>query len=453
MQKNSSGNPPRTPINSGRFLALGFAVVILIGTLLLMLPVSSADGVSLSPLSALFTATSAVCVTGLTVINVSEVLSRFGQVILLCLIQVGGLGFLAFSTMLFMLIGRRITLKDRLVLRESLGIEQLNGLTGLISWVFKMTLCAEGSGALLLSFFFIPRFGWGEGIFLSVFHAVSAFCNAGFDLLGSSSLLEFQSEPMLLMPLMLLIMTGGLGFALIGDMLRSRRFSKMSVHTRLVLIMTGILILSGALLTGILEWNNPATLGGMDSLWEKLMNSLFQSVTLRTAGFSAIDQAALRPASKLLSCIYMFIGAAPASTGGGVKVTTFAVLLLLIGSIARGREQTTLFRHTLPRQQSERAACVLLIAFAVVIMDILILSIAEPLQQFIDVMFEAVSAFGTVGLSCNLTPSLSLWGRLTVIVTMFIGRVGPLTLTLAIARRQGAVKDKLRYPDADIMIG
>ncbi len=455
MQKNASEKniPPRTPVNSGRFLALGFAAVILIGTLLLMLPISSAGSAALSPLSALFTATSAVCVTGLTVINVSEALSRFGQVVLLCLIQVGGLGFLVFSTLLFMLIGRRITLKDRLLLRDSLNTEQLSGLLSLIVWVFKMTACVEGAGALLLSLYFIPHYGWAEGSFMSIFHSISAFCNAGFDILGSSSLIALQHEPLVLIPLMLLITVGGLGFALISDLVHNHRFSKMTVHTRLVLIMTGILTASGAVLIGILEWNNPSTLGAMDSIWQRILNSLFQSVTLRTAGFAAIDQASLTPASKLLCSVYMFIGAAPASTGGGVKLTTFAALILLIASIARGQQQTVLFRHTLPRHQTERATCVFLIAFAVVIADILLLSIAEPAHSLADIMYESVSAFATVGLSCNLTPSLSVFGRLIVIITMFIGRVGPLTLTLAIARRQSTVRDKLKYPDVDIMIG
>ncbi len=455
MQRNASekSSIPRAPINSGKFLALGFGAIILVGTLLLMLPISSAGRNSLSPLSALFTATSAVCVTGLTVINVSEALSRFGQIVLICLIQVGGLGFLVFSTVLFMLIGKRITLKDRLLIRESMNTDQLSGLLPLLMWVLRLTACVEGAGALLLSFYFIPHYGWGEGLFMSIFHAISAFCNAGFDLLGDSSLIAFYHEPMVLIPLMLLITVGGLGFALISDLMRSRRFSKMAVHTRLVLIMTGILTISGAVLIGALEWNNPSTLGGIESIWHRILNALFQSVTLRTAGFAAIDQAALTPAGKLLCSVYMFIGAAPASTGGGVKLTTFAALVLLIGSIARGREQTVLFKHTLPRHQTERATCVFLIAFAVVIVDILLLSIAEPMHQFADIMYESVSAFATVGLSCNLTPSLSIAGRLIIIVTMFIGRVGPLTLTLAIARRQSTVKDKLRYPDADIMIG
>ncbi len=443
----------KQPLNSGKLLALGFAAVILIGTLLLSLPVSSAQDTRLPVFDALFTATSAVCVTGLSVINVSASLSRFGQVVLMCLIQVGGLGFMAFSTLLFMAVGKRISLKNRLLIRESLNTDQLSGLLSMVKWVFGVTLCIELIGAALLSIRFIPRYGAGEGIFLSIFHSVSAFCNAGFDILGPDSMISLNHDPLILFPLMLLITCGGIGFALMADVLKNRRFSRLSVHTRLVLVVSGILTVSGALFILLLEWNNPATLGGMDSLWQKLMNALFQSVTLRTAGFAAVDQAALRPATKLLSSVYMFIGAAPASTGGGVKLTTFVALLMLAGSIVRGREQAVLFRHTISRKLMERAACVFLIAMGVVILDIFLLSVAEPAQDFVSVMYEAVSAFATVGLSCNMTASLSVFGRLLIIVTMFIGRVGPLTLALAISRRQSASRDKLRYPEADIMIG
>jgi len=449
----TKNTPQKQPINSGMYLALSFAAVILVGTLLLTLPAASAGQERLSILDSLFTATSAVCVTGLTVITPAADLTRFGQTVLLCLIQVGGLGFLTFSTLLFVLIGKRITLKDRLVIRESLNTDQLNGLNRLILWIFGLTIGIEATGAALLAIRFVPQYGWGEGLYLSVFHSISAFCNAGFDLLGSDSLISVQDEPLLLFPLMLLITSGGLGFALMSDVIRNRRFSRLSVHTRLVLILTAVLTLSGAFFVLILEWNNPATLGGMDSVWQKIMNALFQSVTLRTAGYASVDQAALRSSTKLLSAVYMFIGAAPASTGGGVKVTTFAALLLLVGSIARGREQVVLFRHTLSRKQLERAMCVFLIAIAVVVMDILILSALEPSQPLANVMYEAVSAFATVGLSCNMTGSLSAAGRLIIIPTMFIGRVGPLTLALALSRRQSASRDKLKYPEADIMIG
>ena len=235
--------------------------------------------------------------------------------------------------------------------------------------------------------------------------------------------------------------------------MRNRRFSKMEVHTRLVLAMTGILTLSGAVFILLLEWSNPYTLGAMESPWTRLMNALFQSVPLRTAGFASVDQASLRPATKLLSSVYMFIGAAPASTGGGVKMTTFAALILLVVSIARGREQAVLFSHTLSRRLLERAMCVFLIAFGVVFADVLLLSMAEPGHLLIDVLYESVSAFATVGLSCNMTGTLSLPGKLLVIVTMFIGRVGPLTLALALAKGQNNAKDKLKYPEAHIMIG
>ena len=442
----------KNPLNGGKFLCLGFAALILLGTILLALPVSSATSSGIGLFQALFTATSSVCVTGLTVINAGQDLSRFGQVVLMLLIQVGGLGFLVFSTLLFVIIGKRITLKDRLLIRESMNTDQLSGLIRLVEWAFLLTISVELTGAAILSIRLIPRFGWGEGIFMSVFHAVSAFCNAGFDLLGSDSLISLQSDPLILFPIMLLITTGGLGFALLSDLVHNRRFSRMAVHTRLVLLLSAIMTVSGTLFVLLLEWNNPATLGALP-FWERIMNALFQSVSLRTAGFASIDQAALRPATKLLSSVCMLIGAAPASTGGGVKLTTFACLILLVVSIARGREHAVLFRHTIPRKQMERAACVFLIAIAVVFLDILLLSVFEPAHALEDVMYEAISAVATVGLSCNMTGSLSVAGRIIIIITMFIGRVGPLTLALAIGRQQSASKDKIRYPEAQIMIG
>jgi len=442
----------RQPLNSAQLLAVGFAAIIAIGTVLLALPAAS-QGEQLSIPDALFTSTSAVCVTGLTVIIPAQQLTRFGQIVLISLIQIGGLGFMAFSTLLFMIIGKKLTLKNRLLLRESLNTDQLSGLLDLIKWIFVLTIGVELLGAALLSIRFIPKYGLGEGIFMSIFHSISAFCNAGFDLLGSDSLISVQNDPFILLPLMLIIICGSMGFTVMTDVIRSRRFSRLSVHSKLVLILTGILLASGALFTLLLEWNNPETLGGMESAWQKVLNALFQSVTLRTAGFSAVDQSSLNQSTQFLSCLYMFIGAAPASTGGGVKLTTFASLLLLIRTIAQGGEQTVIFKHSIPRKTLERAACILLIALGVVFIDVLLLSIAEPDQPLIHIMYEAVSAGATVGLSCNMTGSLSLAGRFIIIFTMFIGRVGPLTLALALAHRQSPGKDKLKFPEAHIMIG
>ncbi len=434
-------------------LVLSFALLILIGTVLLSLPVSSLGETPIPVPDALFTATSAVCVTGLTVITPAADLSRFGQIVLICLIQVGGLGFLTFSTLLFMILGKRLTLKNRLVLRESLNTDSLSGLTGLIRWIFTLTISIELTGAALLAIRFIPQYGPGEGVYLSIFHAVSAFCNAGFDLFGANSLIPLNNDPLILIPVMLLITFGSMGFTVMSDIIENRRFSRLSVHTRLVLILSGTLTLSGALFTALLEWNNPSTLGSLPGIWEKLLNSLFQSVTLRTAGFAAVDQASLRQSTKFLNCLYMFIGAAPASTGGGVKLTTFASLIMLVISIAQGREQTIVFKHTISRKTLERAACILLIAVGVLFTDILLLCITDPSQPLSSIMYEAVSALATVGLSCSMTGSMSAAGRLIIIVTMFIGRVGPLTLALALASRQTTVRDKLKYPEAGILIG
>lgn len=439
------------PLNSSRFLCCGFALAILIGTVLLSLPVSSSSGRGIGLMNALFTSTSSVCVTGLSVISSAADLSLFGQIIQLLLIQVGGLGFMVFGTLLFMLVGRKITLRNRLLLSESMNTTRLSGLLRLIYWVFGLTLAIELCGAALLSIRLVPEFGPARGLFMSLFHAVSAFCNAGFDLFGDS-LLSRANDPLIVLTTALMIILGGLGFTLMVDIINNRRFSRFTVHTRLVLTVTGLLIVSGWLITLATEWSNPGTLGSLPPA-SRFMNALFQSITLRTAGFASISQKALRPATKVISMIFMFIGAAPASTGGGVKLTTFSVLCLMVTANAKGRDQALVFGHTVPKGTVQRAMSLFLIAFAVVLMDTVLLSLIEYRLDFIDVMFEAVSAFGTVGLSCDLTGQLSLAGRIVVIITMFIGRVGPLTLTLAIARRQNRNAEKIRYPEAGIMIG
>ncbi len=439
------------PLNSSRLLAAGFAAMILLGACVLALPAASSSDRGIGFMNALFTATSSVCVTGLSVIDVSRALSRFGQTVQLLLIQMGGLGFMVFGTFFFAVIGRRITLRGQLLLSESMNAPNLSGLMRLIYWVLGLTLGIELAGAALLAIRFVPEYGWGEGAFMSLYHAVSAFCNAGFDLFGSS-LVGRADDPLVLFTLMALITLGGLGFALMADVLSNGRFSRLSVHTRLVLAVSAVLTATGCLLTLLLEWRNPGTLGAMPPA-RRLMNALFQSVTLRTAGFASFSQAALRPATKVVSMIYMFIGAAPASTGGGVKLTTVSVLVLMAVSVARGQEETTVFHHTVPRGTVQRAMTVVLIALAIVLADVVALALIEPGLDFINVMYEAVSAFGTAGLSCDLTPRLSAAGRSLIIATMFAGRVGPLTLALAIARRQSRGGSSIHYPSADIMIG
>ena len=437
---------PKKHFESSRVVVLGFTLIILAGAILLALPVSGGQGRSIGFLDAFFTATSAVCVTGLSVIDVSAQLSRFGQFVLLLLIQTGGLGFMAFGVAILLALGRRISLREKRLIQESMNTDQLSSTIILMRKVLLVSLIVESAGMLLLAFRFVPVYGWNDGLFYSLFHAVSAFCNAGFDLFGNS-LLSFAGDPLVLMPIMLLIICGGLGFSVLADLVLEK---KLSLYTHLVLWSTGILLLSGFALTLFAEWN-----GALASLptEDKFLNALFQSVTLRTAGFASIDQSTLSPLSKFISCLYMFIGAAPASTGGGVKVTTFVIVLLMVGAAARGREEPVLGKKRLDKDLLLRATVVLLIGISIVFSVSALLIGLHPELPALDLIYESASAFGTVGLSCNLTPRLGTAARIVEIITMFLGRVGPLTLTLSIARRQSGRNDTIKYPAAKIMIG
>lgn len=304
-----------------RVMALGFLALILLGGVLLSLPCAAQNGRSIGLGNGLFTATSAVCVTGLVAVDTGTTFSLFGQLTLLLLIQIGGLGFMAFATLTMMLLGRKIGLRDRMLLRESMNTSGMSGLVRLTRWYLTAALVIEGGGAVLLAIRFVPLLGWGKGVYFSIFHAVSAFCNAGFDLFGHfSSLTAFQNEPLVLLTISALIVLGGTGFAVLGEVTRQRfQWRELSLHSRLVLGMTGVLLLMGMTFFCLTEWHNPATLGGISGAGNKLVNALMQSTTMRTAGFNSVDLASMRQSSKLMSIILMFIGASPASTGGGVK--------------------------------------------------------------------------------------------------------------------------------------
>ena len=433
---------PRRRFESTRVITVGFALMILVGAILLCLPFCG----GLPFMDALFTAASAVCVTGLSVVDVSARLTRPGQVVLLLLIQIGGLGFMVFGLGILRLMGRRMSLRERMLFVESMNSDQMGGVSRMIVWVLAASLIVECAGAALLLTRFVPMLGWGEGLFFALFHSVSAFCNAGFDLFGTS-LLGFASDPVVLFTLMLLIVSGGLGFAVLLDIFNR---GGLMTHTRLVLVSTCALLGAGFILTLALEWN-----GALSPMpWpHKLTNALFQSVTLRTAGFATFDQASLRPVTKLMCCLFMFIGAAPASTGGGVKVTTFAVVALLVTSAARGESEPVVGRKRLENSLLLRAVTVFLVGLCVAFGVSAWLIYLEPSMPPLDLIYEAFSAFGTAGLSCGVTPLLGPASRAALIFAMFLGRVGPLTLTLAIARRQRRHTGLVTYSPAKIMIG
>lgn len=433
----------------------GFLAVILLGTVLLALPISSASGRSIGLFKSLFTSTSAVCVTGLVAVDTGTTFSWAGQIILLMLIQVGGLGFMVFATMLMVMLGRKISLKGRMLIRESMNTASLSDLGSLTKLYLLLSVAIELIGAVLLSLRFVPLFGWKHGIWMALFHSVSAFCNAGFDLFGSyASLTAFSGDPLVLLTVAALVILGGLGFSVILEAFRNRQgFRNLSLHTRIVLMTTLGLLLAGTLFFWLAERTHTETLAGRGE-GDKILNAFFQSVTLRTAGFNSFDLSGLRDGSKLFSSLLMMIGASPASTGGGIKTTTIATLTLLMLSVIRGESEVNVARRRLSDDIVRRALAVTGLFMIVLLTGTLMISFIEgerfPLE---DVLFEASSAMGTVGVSAIGTPNLSAASQAVLLPMMFLGRVGPLTLAVAMAKRQGNIKSSARYPEERIMIG
>lgn len=435
-----------------QILVIGFAIVILIGSILLALPIASATGESIGMLNALFEATSAVCVTGLIVVDTATELTLFGQIVIMILIQIGGLGFMTMATVIFLLLGKRITLKERLVMQEALNRFSLEGIVRLTKKIIYLTMLIESLGALIMSIRFIPMFGWTKGIYYSIFHAISAFCNAGFDLMGNySSLTDFVYDPLINLVISGLIIFGGLGFSVIFDIFSKYNYKKWSLHSRLAVSMTIALIFIGMLFFLAVEHNNPQTLGKLDREG-KVLASFFQSVTSRTAGFNTIDQAGLEDTSKFMTILLMFIGASPASTGGGIKTVTAVVIFLMTVSVIKGKEDIEVSNKRIAKDIGDRALAIMFINTSILIGGTMILSIIEP-YPFIDIMFEIGSALGTVGLASFDNASLRAISKVIVIIVMFAGRVGPLTLTSAIAKRQSKSFGEMKYPEVRVMIG
>lgn len=442
------------PVSATKLIAVIFAVIILCGTGLLMLPQASRDGSSCSFLNALFTATSATCVTGLTPFDTFSQWSTFGQWVLLGLIEIGGLGFMSAATLVIFLLRKKIGLKQRLVMAQALSLNEMNGVVKLQRTVLVGSLAMEAFGALVLTLRFWPEYGFPHALRWGVFHSVSAFCNAGFDIFGElapgSSLLLFRDDPVVLLTLAVLIIVGGLGFLVWEELAHRKRFRDLSVYTRLVLSATGILLLGGWVLTCLLEWNNPATLGSMD-VGGKLLGGFFQSVTLRTAGFDAINQSALTEGSKAVSMVFMLIGGSSGSTAGGLKTVTFLVLLLFIASRARGRSVVTVYRRTIPDNQVMNAMTIAIIMIMLAMFGGIFISVTSPVS-FTDALFESVSALGTVGLTAGATGALSVPAKMLIIVFMYFGRVGVLTISLGFLMGNQAV-ERFRYAETSLLIG
>ncbi len=436
-------------------ISLGFLTIILIGGLILMLPISSAKE-PLTAIEAFFTATSASCVTGLVVVDTGTELSVFGQVVVILLIQIGGLGFMTLSTFMFIALGKKASLRSRVTMAESLGEDRLQGIFKLGVNAVKYTFIIEGTGAALLAIRFIPEFGFTKGLLYSLFHSISAFCNAGFDLMGNyASLTRYVADPIVNFTIMALITLGGLGFAVLMDIYNmpwKRTNRRLRMHTRVVLTTSMILLFGGAIVFMLCEYSNPSTFGGLD-FWQKLMASLFQSVTCRTAGFNTIDVASLTDASKLFSVLLMFIGGAPAGTAGGIKVTTIAVLILTVRSIMRGKSDTEAYGRRIPAAAHKRALAMLVIGLTLLLTATMIVSLCEADNRMplIDVLFETTSAIATVGLSAGVSGVSGTLTRLTYIALMYIGRVGLLTMALSLGRREK--EQVVRFPEGDIMVG
>ncbi len=456
----------RGRLTPSQVVALGFLCVILAGALLLSLPFAHARGVDISPLDALFTATSAVCVTGLTTVVTAAGWSLFGQIVILALIQVGGLSLTTLFTLIMVQMGRKVTLRDRLNLQAAFNANDIRGMVRMVLFVIRGTFLIEGVGAVLLAVFFARRgMGPARSLFYGVFHAVSAFCNAGFDLIGESSFVPYGDQAFLNLVIASLIILGGIGFSVWRDVYLKLRYRlspalkrryRFSLHSKLALICTAFLLLSGTLYFFVYEYSNPMTLGPM-SVAHKLLAAWFQSVTLRTAGFFTIPQGGLSEGSKLFSSLFMLIGGSPGGTAGGMKTVTVAVLLLSTWSAFRGRSRINAFGRSLPAGALQKA---LTVAVAMIFLwgaGALTLSLTESgiayAHSAADILFEASSALGTVGLSTGLTPHMTDPGKLVLILLMYIGRIGPLTLALSVARRAHAADERVQFPNEEVLIG
>ena len=455
--QSSGRNANRRRIRAEHIFALGFLAIILCGALLLMLPAAS-KAQTVTPFSdTLFTAVSATCVTGLVVVDTGTHWTLFGQSVILCMIQIGGLGFMSFALLLLGTFSRRVSPRIRNITAQSFGLESGEGIRRFVKRIFIGTAVIEGCGALLLMIRTIPMLGIGHGIFAGIFLSVSAFCNAGFDPLGGvvtspfSSLVQLQDDPLMLIVLSALIILGAAGFLVwsdLWDFAVSRR--RMSVYTRFVLTITGCLLLGGTLIVLLLEWNNPQTIGDMP-VPMKLLHAYFQAVTPRTAGFDAIDQTAMRDATKVITMILMFVGGASGSTAGGAKVSTVGVMLVSVWATLHGKREIRVMKRTVAPQVVSRAMCILFILLTVIFASALCLVLLDgvPMES---ALYECFSAYCTVGLSLSLTPTLGLAARLLLAAAMYSGRVGILTLSFVLLHRDED-DDAIHYPTAKLLIG
>ena len=446
-------------------IAASFAIVILVGSLLLNLPISQLETSQATYFDHLFTTVSMVCVTGLFTQPVASTYNSFGQIICMFLMQIGGLGLMSMIAFFFFDSGKKLSLTDRLALQDSLNRDDTKDFKDYLRTIFKYTFIIEGIAAILFMIRFIPTLGVGKGIFTSIFFAISAFCNAGFDNLGSNSLIDYATDPLLAIVISALIILGGIGFAVWFDVKNSiscyrsslkNKYHKMfykrlHYHTKVVILLTLGILLTGTFLTLITEWHNPDTIGNLN-FGQKLLVSFFQTVTMRTAGFASIDYTKANPSTLLLYCIQMFIGGSPGGTAGGVKTTTVLVVLLFIRSEIYEKKSINFRYHTIPYEMARKSLMIFIIFTVLTLSSVFLLSITDPQAPLLYTLFETISAMCTVGVTANLTPTLSMLGQIIIMILMFIGRIGPLTVLLSFSNRkkQGSL---IKYAKAPLLIG
>ncbi len=433
-----------------QIIALVFAAIILTGTLLLMLPISS-TGEPASFMDALFTATSATCVTGLVVGDTGTIWTGFGQAVIITLIEIGGLGFMSAAAIMLFLFRKKVGLRQRMVIAQALSLEDMESVVRIQKLVIGGSLGIQAVGALVLTVRFWPQAGFWTALKWGLFHSISGFCNAGFDIFGyNDSLMHFNTDPVVLITLMVLVVVSGLGFFVWEELIRLKRLSKLSVYSKLVLVATSVLVLGGAALTLLLEWNNPGTLGPMD--WgNKVLNSFFQSITLRTAGFASVDQAQLTDGSKALSAVMMLIGGSSGSTAGGIKTVTVTVLILFVWARIRGQGSVNVFHRRIPRDKVMDAMTIISIVVGLCIVGAIVICTTCPVD-FIDALYETASALGTAGLTAGATPLLGLPAKIMIVLFMYFGRVGVLTLSMGFLLGDKA-RQRFQYAETNLLIG
>lgn len=454
----SSKPRKKLSITTTQIILLSFLGAILLGSVLLVLPFSTKSGESVPYIDALFTATTATCVTGLVTLPTVSTWSVFGQIVILILIQIGGLGLITISAGIMVAIHHKLGLKDSQLISDALNIKSLSGLANFVKKVLVGTLIVEGVGALLYIIVFIPEFG-ARGIWIAIFNSVSAFCNAGIDIVAENSLCNYATNPLINITTSLLVILGGLGYIVWWDVIRVlkdckktkwRTFSKLTLHSKIVLISSAIFIVAGGILILIFEYNNPLTLRGYN-FFDKLQIAFFQSITTRTAGFASVPQENLTNASALLCLLLMFVGGSPVGTAGGIKTTTIVVLFATAFSTIRGKNEVSLFHRDLSRETTKKAIAVTSMSFVIMAISTILLAVCTSAPA-LDVMYETVSATATVGLTRNLTSSLNLWGKLIITATMYLGRIGPISLAMSFQMKKESI-NIVKNPTEDVRLG